>query len=122
MRAAVCRAFGQSLSIKEVEIDPPGPFQVAVRIEACAICHSDIAYAEGAWGGAAGSLRPRGGGAGDGARAGRARLRLGPASSRHADPRLRRPPGVCRRRPDLVRPRLGRGGEHQRHGGHRVQA
>ena len=51
MRAAVCRAFGQSLSIKEVEIDPPGPFQVAVRIEACAICHSDIAYAEGAWGG-----------------------------------------------------------------------
>jgi Zn-dependent alcohol dehydrogenase len=51
MRAAVCRAFGQPLRIEEVEIDPPGPFQLAVAIEACAVCHSDIAYAEGAWGG-----------------------------------------------------------------------
>jgi Zn-dependent alcohol dehydrogenase len=52
MRAAVCRAFGELLSIEEVAIDPPGPFQLAVRIDACAICHSDIAYADGAWGGA----------------------------------------------------------------------
>jgi Zn-dependent alcohol dehydrogenase len=51
MRAAVCRAFGAPLTIEEVAIAPPGPFQVAVRIEACAICHSDIAYAGGAWGG-----------------------------------------------------------------------
>ena len=29
----------------------PGPFEVAVRLDACAICHSDIAYAAGAWGG-----------------------------------------------------------------------
>ena len=52
MRAAVCRAFGEPLRIEEVELDPPGPFQVAVRVDACAICHSDIAYAAGAWGGA----------------------------------------------------------------------
>ena len=52
MRAAVCRAFGEPLTIEEVAIDPPGPCQVAVRVEACAICHSDIAYADGAWGGA----------------------------------------------------------------------
>ncbi len=52
MRAAVCRAFGEPLRIEEVEIDPPGPGQLAVRIAACAICHSDISYAEGAWGGA----------------------------------------------------------------------
>jgi Zn-dependent alcohol dehydrogenase len=34
-----------------VSIDPPGLGQIAVRIEARAICHSDIAYPAGAWGG-----------------------------------------------------------------------
>jgi Zn-dependent alcohol dehydrogenase len=52
MRAAVCRAFGEPFIIEEVTLDPPGPGQVAVRVAACAICHSDIAYADGAWGGA----------------------------------------------------------------------
>jgi Zn-dependent alcohol dehydrogenase len=52
MRAAVCRAFGEPLVFEEVGIDPPGPGQVAVRLAACAICHSDIAAASGAWGGA----------------------------------------------------------------------
>jgi S-(hydroxymethyl)glutathione dehydrogenase/alcohol dehydrogenase len=52
MRAAVCRAFGEPLSVEAVTLDPPGPHQVAVAVEACAICHSDIAYAAGAWGGA----------------------------------------------------------------------
>ncbi|WP_324564118.1 alcohol dehydrogenase catalytic domain-containing protein [Amaricoccus sp.] len=52
MRAAVCRGFGQPLTVEEVTLAAPGPFQVAVRILACAICHSDIAYADGAWGGA----------------------------------------------------------------------
>jgi Zn-dependent alcohol dehydrogenase len=51
MRAAVCRAFGEPLTIEEVGIDPPGPGQVAVKLAACAICHSDIAAASGAWGG-----------------------------------------------------------------------
>ena len=52
MRAAVCRAFGEPLTIEEITLDPPGPGQVAVRVAACAICHSDITYADGAWGGA----------------------------------------------------------------------
>jgi Zn-dependent alcohol dehydrogenase len=52
MLAAVCRAFGAPLALEEVALAPPGPGQVAVRLAACAICHSDIAYAEGAWGGA----------------------------------------------------------------------
>ena len=52
MRAAVCRTFGEPLTVEEVAIAPPGPFQLAVRIAACAICHSDLAYAAGAWGGA----------------------------------------------------------------------
>ena len=33
-------------------LDPPGPGQVEVEIAACAICHSDISYADGGWGGA----------------------------------------------------------------------
>lgn len=52
MRAAVCRAFGQPLTIEEITLAEPGSSQIAVRVAACAICHSDIAYAEGAWGGA----------------------------------------------------------------------
>ena len=52
MRAAVCRAFGAPLVIEELTLDPPGPGEVAVAVEACAVCHSDIAYAAGAWGGA----------------------------------------------------------------------
>lgn len=51
IKAAICRAFGQPLSIEEVTINRPGPGEVLVDVRACAICHSDIAYAEGAWGG-----------------------------------------------------------------------
>ncbi len=51
MKAAVCRAFGAPLEIEDVALDPPGPGQVEVRMAACAICHSDIAYADGVWGG-----------------------------------------------------------------------
>jgi Zn-dependent alcohol dehydrogenase len=51
MLAAVCRAFAAPLSIEEVELDPPGPGEVAVALKACAICHSDLHYIEGAWGG-----------------------------------------------------------------------
>jgi Zn-dependent alcohol dehydrogenase len=50
-RAAVCRAFGKPLTIEELELAPPGPGEVRVRIAACAICHSDIFYMDGAWGG-----------------------------------------------------------------------
>lgn len=51
MRAAICRAFGEPLTVEEVSIDPPGPGEIAVKLAACAICHSDIFYADGAWGG-----------------------------------------------------------------------
>jgi S-(hydroxymethyl)glutathione dehydrogenase/alcohol dehydrogenase len=51
-RAAVCRAFGKPLAIEELELAPPGPGEVRVRVAACAICHSDIFYMDGAWGGA----------------------------------------------------------------------
>ncbi|MDR0346145.1 MAG: hypothetical protein LBI49_24115 [Nocardiopsaceae bacterium] len=51
MRAAVCRAFGAPLRIEEAAIRPPGPEEVLVRIAACAVCHSDVAFIDGAWGG-----------------------------------------------------------------------
>ncbi len=52
IRAAVAHEFGKPLAIEEVLLRDPGPGEVLVEIEACAICHSDISYAEGGWGGA----------------------------------------------------------------------
>lgn len=51
MKAAVCREFGKPLVIEEVSLADAGPGEVRVKIEAVAICHSDILYADGAWGG-----------------------------------------------------------------------
>ena len=51
MKAAVCQEHGQPLVIENLELDGPGPGEVRVKLAACAICHSDIHYVEGAWGG-----------------------------------------------------------------------
>ena len=51
MKAAVCYRFGQQLVIDEIAIDEPRVNEVKVQISACAICHSDILYMDGAWGG-----------------------------------------------------------------------
>jgi S-(hydroxymethyl)glutathione dehydrogenase/alcohol dehydrogenase len=51
MKAAVCQEHGQPLVIEDLELDGPGPGEVRVKLAACAICHSDIHYVEGAWGG-----------------------------------------------------------------------
>ncbi len=51
MKAAVCREFGGTLTIEDIEIKAPGEGQIAVKTAACAICHSDIACAQGKWGG-----------------------------------------------------------------------
>jgi Zn-dependent alcohol dehydrogenase len=50
-RAAICRSFGAPLSIETIEIADPGPGEVLIRTAACAICHSDVFYVDGAWGG-----------------------------------------------------------------------
>ena len=52
MKAAVCRKFGEPLQIEDVALADPGPGEITVEIKACAICHSDIHFAEGLWGGA----------------------------------------------------------------------
>ncbi len=47
MKAAVCYEFKKPLVVEEVEIDSPKWGEVLVRMEATAICHSDIHYIEG---------------------------------------------------------------------------
>ena len=59
MKAAVLRAMGlpapyaqsQPLSIEEVELAPPGPGELRVRIRAAGLCHSDLSVVNGdrAW-------------------------------------------------------------------------
>ncbi len=51
MKAAVCHEFGKPLVIEEVTLAEPGPGSVQVTLKACAICHSDLSYADGEWGG-----------------------------------------------------------------------
>lgn len=51
MSAAVCQAFGEPLVVEDVVLDPPGQGELEVEVAACAVCHSDIIYAEGGWGG-----------------------------------------------------------------------
>lgn len=51
IKAAVCTEFGQPLQIEDVELRAPQVGEIEVTLEAVAICHSDIHFAEGAWGG-----------------------------------------------------------------------
>jgi len=51
VNAAVCHAFGTDLTIEQVELRSPGQGEVEVRLDAVAICHSDISFIDGAWGG-----------------------------------------------------------------------
>ncbi len=51
MRAAVCRAFGEPLVIEELTLEAPQAGELVVDVKACAICHSDITYMDGGWGG-----------------------------------------------------------------------
>jgi NDMA-dependent alcohol dehydrogenase len=41
VRAAVLRAVNEPLSIEEVELAPPGPGEVSIRLAASGVCHSD---------------------------------------------------------------------------------
>lgn len=51
IKAAVCHEFGQPLVIEEVSLRAPQMGEIEVSLDAVAICHSDISYAGGAWGG-----------------------------------------------------------------------
>ncbi|MFT5481942.1 MAG: S-(hydroxymethyl)glutathione dehydrogenase/alcohol dehydrogenase [Halieaceae bacterium] len=51
MKAAVCRAFGQDLSIEDIHLAEPDRGELRVKLKASAICHSDIFFLDGSWGG-----------------------------------------------------------------------
>jgi threonine dehydrogenase-like Zn-dependent dehydrogenase len=51
MKVAVCYEFGKRLVIEDIDFDPPQAGEIQVDLKACAICHSDIHYMEGQWGG-----------------------------------------------------------------------
>uniref|UniRef100_UPI001482B20F alcohol dehydrogenase catalytic domain-containing protein n=1 Tax=Mycobacterium avium TaxID=1764 RepID=UPI001482B20F len=40
-RAAILWDLGQKWEVEEVELDPPGPDEVLVRLTATGLCHSD---------------------------------------------------------------------------------
>ena len=49
MKAAVCHEHGKPLKIEEINIASPLSDQVKIKVGACAICHSDIHFMQGAW-------------------------------------------------------------------------
>ncbi len=51
VKAAVCREFGAPLTIETVTVADPREGEVKIRLKACSICHSDLSYADGIWGG-----------------------------------------------------------------------
>jgi len=51
IKAAVCHEFGAPLRIEDVSLRAPLAGEIEVALDAAAICHSDITYADGGWGG-----------------------------------------------------------------------
>lgn len=51
IKAAVCHEFGAPLVIEDIQLAAPKMGEVEVSLDAVAICHSDISFAEGGWGG-----------------------------------------------------------------------
>ena len=51
MKAAVCFGFGKPLVIDEIWIDEPRKDEIKIKTSTCGICHSDVLYIDGAWGG-----------------------------------------------------------------------
>ena len=51
IKAAVCHEFGKPLTVEDIQIRAPQMGEVEVTLKAVAICHSDILFAEGGWGG-----------------------------------------------------------------------
>jgi S-(hydroxymethyl)glutathione dehydrogenase/alcohol dehydrogenase len=47
VRAAILHARGAPLTVESVELAPPGPGEVLVRVAAAGVCHSDLHLAEG---------------------------------------------------------------------------
>lgn len=50
MKAVVFRGVGQPVEVLQVQLDPPGPGEVMVKIAAAGVCHSDLHMIRGEWG------------------------------------------------------------------------
>ena len=48
VRGVVAPKKGATVTIEEVVVPDPGPGEVAVRVQACGVCHTDLHYREGA--------------------------------------------------------------------------
>jgi S-(hydroxymethyl)glutathione dehydrogenase/alcohol dehydrogenase len=48
IRAAVLEAFGEPLSVQEIDLAEPSTGEVLVRLVACGVCHTDLYTASGA--------------------------------------------------------------------------
>ena len=51
IKAAVCHEFGAPLKIETIDLREPITGEVEVTLGAVAVCHSDISFADGDWGG-----------------------------------------------------------------------
>ncbi|THD72989.1 Zn-dependent alcohol dehydrogenase [Thalassobius vesicularis] len=51
VKAAVCREYGKPMTIEEITLRAPEPGEVEVKIDAVAVCHSDISFWQGGFGG-----------------------------------------------------------------------
>ena len=49
MKAVVFRGCGHDLEVTDVQLAPPGPGEVLVRIAAAGVCHSDLHVIRGEW-------------------------------------------------------------------------
>lgn len=49
MKAAICNAFGEPLTIEELPVPEPGPDEILVRLFATGVCHTDLHAVKGDW-------------------------------------------------------------------------
>ena len=49
MKAAVVTAFGENLTISDVDVPQPGSGQILVKLISSGVCHTDLHAAEGDW-------------------------------------------------------------------------
>ena len=51
IKAAVCDTFGDVLTIETIRLYAPKESEIEVKLRAFVVCHLDISYVDGAWGG-----------------------------------------------------------------------
>lgn len=51
IKAAVCHEFGAPLVVQDINLRAPARGEVEVTLAAVAVCHSDISFIDGGWGG-----------------------------------------------------------------------